>query len=246
MNGVENIADLQKRIETLEAENTALRAENLLLKNQLKPKKRSKKLDHLDKIMLENYWWELSDDWKRAFQHAFFRKGETVFLPTEKDLRDLFSTEKLEVVGNGILLFGLEQLSFKLTDLSGLEHFTKLKILNIAGNALKNLKGVEQLKQLELLNLTANQITTLRGIRHLKKLQNLFIRDNKITMLSEIQQLKKLMILDCLNNKKLKTIGKLSESETLQELYIQDYKNVLHDEVKALEKRLPNLKIIRI
>lgn len=246
MNDVENIADLQKRIEILEAENIALRAENLLLKNQLKPKKRSKKLEHLDKITLENYWWELSDDWKRAFQHAFLRNGETVFLPNEKDLRALFSTEKLEVVGNGILLFGLEQLSFKLTDLSGLQHFTKLKTLNIAGNALKNLKGIESLKKLELLNLTANQITTLRGIRHLKNLKNLFIRDNKITMLSEIQHLKKLTILDCLNNKKLKTIGKLSKSETLQELHIQDYKNLLHEEVKTLEQRLLGLKIIRI
>jgi hypothetical protein len=246
MNRVEKIADLQKRIEILEAENKALQAENLLLKNQFKPKKRSPKLDLIAKETLENYWWELSDDWKRAFQHAFLRHGETVFLPSEKDLRVLFSTEKLEIVGNGILLFGLEQLSFKLKDLSGLQYFTQLKELNIAGNALKNLKGIEHLKQLELINITANQLTTLRGIRHLKNLKNLFIRDNKITMLSEIQHLKKLVILDCLNNKKLKTIGKLSENENLQELHIQDHKNKIHEEIKTLNTRLPNLKIIRV
>ena len=195
---------------------------------------------------LENQWWALSDDWKKALQHAFLRHGETIFLPSERDLRALFSTEKLEVVGNGILLFGLEQLSFKLTDLSGLQYFSNLKELNIAGNALKKLSGIEYLKQLELLNLTANKLTTLRGIRHLKQLKNLFIRDNKITTLSEIQHLKKLVILDCLNNKKLKTIGKLSESETLQTLYIQDYKNNIHEEVKVLENKLISLKVIRI
>lgn len=241
-----NIADLQNRITELEAENTQLRTENALLKVKLQPKEKSKKLDRITKATLESYWWELSDDWKRAVQHAFLRHGETVFLPSEKDLRALFSTEKLEVVGNGILLFGLEQLSFKLTDLSGLQYFSQLKELNIAGNALKNLKGIGHLKQLELLNLTANQITTLRGIRHLKQLKNLFIRDNKITTLSDIQHLKKLTILDCLNNKKLKSIGKLSESETLQEFYIQDYKNTIHEEVQSLTTHLPNLKIIRI
>lgn len=246
MKEVENIAALKKRITELETENKQLRAENLLLQAQLKPRKKTKKLEHLSKATLENYWLELSDDWKRALQHAFLRHGERLFLPTEKDLRALFSTEKLEIVGNGILLFGLEQLSFKLTDLSGLQRFSQLKNLNIAGNAIKNLKGIEHLKQLELLNLTANQITTLRGIRHLKKLQNLFLRDNKIKVLSEIQHLKKLTTLDCINNKKLKSIGKLSESETLELLHIQDYKNELHEEVKNLKSRLPNLKIVRI
>ncbi len=246
MESTTNIIDLEKRIARLEAENAQLRAENSLLKSKLTPKRKKIKLDHLNKADLESQWWELSDDWKRAFQHAFLRKGENVFLPSENDLRALFSTEKLEVVGNGILLFGLEQLSFKLTDLSGLQHFAALKELNIAGNAFKNLKGIEHLKQLELLNLTANKLTTLRGIRHLKKLKNLFIRDNKITMLSEIQHLTNLVILDCLNNKKLKSIGRLSNSEVLQELYIQDYKAIIQEEIELLQQKLPDLKVIRI
>ena len=238
--------NLEQRIVELEVENERLRAENSALLAQLEQRKRPKKLADIPKETLENYWWDLSDEWKKALQHAFLRNGETVFLPAEKDLRALFSVEKLEIVGNGILLFGLEQLSFKLTDLSGLEHFTKLKELNLAGNNLKNLNGISHLKQLELLNLTANKITTLRGIRHLKNLKYLFLRDNNLKNLSEIQHLKQLEIFDCMNNNRLESIGKLIESETLSELYIFDFKSEIEKEIKTLTTKLKDLKISRV
>jgi Leucine-rich repeat (LRR) protein len=234
-----------QRIAELEVENAQLRIENAALLEQLERKKRPKKLVDISKEELENRWWSLSDEWKKAFQHAFLRHGETIFLPTEKDLRALFGTEKLEIVGNGILLFGLEQLSFKLTDLSGLEHFTKLKELNLAGNNLKNLNGISHLKQLELLNLTANKITTLRGIRHLKHLKYLFLRDNNLKNLSEIQHLKKLLVFDCMNNNRLDSIGRLIETETLEKLYIFDFKREIEKEIKILITKLKDLKVNR-
>lgn len=236
----------QQRIAELEQENAHLRAENAVLRQKLEGKKRPKKLANISKEELESRWWNLSDDWKKAFQQAFFRNGENVYLPSEKDLRALFSTTKLEIVGNGILLFGLEQLSFKLTDLTGLEHFTQLKELNLAGNQFKNLQGIEHHKNLELLNLTANKLTTLRGIRHLKQLKNLFIRDNNLKNLSEIQHLKQLEVLDCMNNKRLNSIGKLLQTKTLQELYIYDFKTKIQLEVEQLQAHLPNLKIVRV
>ncbi len=238
--------NLHKRIAELEAENAQLRAENEALRQKLEGKKRPKKLEHLSKEELENRWWALSDAWKKAFQQAFLRNGENVFLPSEKDLRALFSTQKIEIVGKNILLYGLEQLSFGLKDLSGLEYLTHLKELNIAGNQLQNLQGIEHLKNLELLNLTANQLTTLRGIRHLKKLKYLFVRDNRLKNLSEIQHLKKLEILDCINNNSLKSIGKLSQNRTLRELYIYDFKSIIKSEVEQLQQELPELKIIRV
>lgn len=237
---------LEERIAALEKENAQLRAKNAALRQQLERRKRPKKLADISKEELENRWGCLSDDWKKAFQHAFLRNGETVYLPSEKNLRALFSTQKLEIVGTGILLFGLEQLSFKLTDLSGLEHFSQLKELNIAGNQLKNIKDIQHLKNLELLNLTANQLTTLRGLQHLKKLKYLFIRDNHLKNLSEIQHLKQLEILDCINNKRLHSIGKLLRTKTLQELYIYDFKATIRVEIEQLQKRLPDLKISRI
>lgn len=238
--------NLQKRIAELEAENAQLRAENEALRQKLEGKKRPKKLEHLSKQDLENRWWALSDDWKKAFQQAFLRNGEHVFLPSEKDLRALFSTQKIEIIGKNILLYGLEQLSFGLSDLSGLEHLTALKELNIAGNQLQNLQGIEHLKNLELLNLTANRLTTLRGIRHLKKLKYLFVRDNRLKNLSEIQHLKQLEGLDCIHNNNLRSIGKLLQNRTLQELYIYDFKSTIKAEVEELQQQLPKLKIIRV
>jgi hypothetical protein len=236
----------EQRIAELEAENERLRIVNSALLERLEQRKHPKKMADISKEMLENYWWNLSDEWKKALQHAFLRNGETVFLPAEKDLRALFSAEKLEIVGNGILLFGLEQLSFKLMDLSGLEHFIHLKELNLAGNNLKNLNGISHLKKLELLNLTANKITTLRGIRHLKNLKYLFLRDNHLKNLSEIQHLKQLEIFDCMNNNRLDSIGKLAESDSLRELYIFDFKNNIETEIKTLTTKLKDLKVSRV
>ncbi|MFK7950066.1 MAG: hypothetical protein AB8G11_20920 [Saprospiraceae bacterium] len=238
--------NLKERIAELEKENAELRAENSALRQKLEGRKRKRKLTTISKEELENRWWNLSDNWKKAFQQAFFRNGENIYLPSEKDLRALFSTTKLEIVGNGILLFGLEQLSFKLNDLRGLEHFSQLKALNLAGNQFKNLKGIEHLKNLELLNLTANQLTTLRGIRHFKKLKYLFIRDNHLKNLSEIQHLMQLEILDCMNNKRLNSIGKLLQTKSLQELYIYDFKSKIQSEIEQLKMQLPDLKIIRV
>lgn len=239
-------SNLNQRIAVLEMENAQLRAENEALRLQLENRKRPKSLAKISKETLENRWFDLSPDWKRAFQYAILRHSETVYLPSEKELRTLFSTKKLKIVGNGILLFGLEQLSFKLNDLSGLQYFTQLKELNLAGNNLKNLKGIEHLKNLELLNLTANQLTTLRGIRHLKNLKYLFLRDNRLKNLSEIQHLMQLEILDCMNNNRLNSIGKLTQTKTLQQLYIYDFKSTIQSEIKALKMRLPNLKIERV
>ncbi len=238
--------DFRERIAELEIENAQLKAENIELRARLEERKRPKQLECISKIALENRWLELSDDWKKALQHAFLRQGETIYLPSEKDLRALFRTEKLEIIGNGILLFGLEQLSFKLSDLSGLQYFSQLKELNLAGNNLKNLKGIEHLKHLELLNLTANQLTTLRGLRYLKGLKSLLVRDNKLKNLSEIQHLTQLEILDCIHNNNLQSLGFLMEITTLHQLYVYDFKEVIQKEVEALKMKLPNLDIFRI
>jgi len=63
--------------------------------------------------------------------------------------------------------------------------------------------------------------------------------------ISEIQHLKKLLVLDCMNNNRLDSIGKLIETETLAELYIFDFKNKIEKEIKILITKSKDLKVNR-
>ena len=228
------IVDLELQVQKLEEENHLLKNENEQLKKKIEGRKRPKLLNDISKATLESWWWEMTPAWQKALNHAVLGNGETVFIPSEKQLRKLFSTTKLELVGTGILLFGLNQLSFKLEDCSGLQYFTNLKDLNISGNAIKNLTGLEHLTQLEVLNCTSNKITTIQKIRHLKNLKTLIIRDNKLTTLSSIHHLKKLEYLDVLYNSRLKSLGRLGELKELKTLIILDHKETIRQDLKLL------------
>lgn len=244
------IEQLQKEIATKDVEIQALKARiaileqaNKSLKQQLQPKKRSKKLEHLTKEVLQQQWLSLSEDWQKALNHTVLSIGEVTLVPTDQQLRTIFSTEKLELIGNGILIFGLQQLSFQLTDLSGLQYFSNLNVLNVSGNALRNLQGIECTKQLESLNCTSNKITTLRKIRHLKQLKTLIIRDNQLTTLTEIQHVQQLEYLDILYNKKLKSIHQLYKLSNLKNLYVFDYKEAIKSEVNQLQASFSSLEV---
>ncbi len=247
LGGFKNLRGLiecqQEEIETLKARIIALEQENQALKQQLQPKKRAKKLEHLTKSDLQQQWLSLSLNWQKALNHTVLSRGEITDLPTERELRQIFSANKLELVGNGILIFGLHQLSFQLTDLSGLVYFPNLIDLNISGNALKNLNGIEVTTKLEHLNCTSNKITTLRKIRYLKQLKTLIIRDNKLTTLTEIQHLQELAYLDILYNKRLKDISKLKTLPNLKQLFVFDYKAAIRESVLELKRMLPDLEV---
>lgn len=183
---------------------------------------------------LRAWWLALSPDWQRAFNQAVLGRGETVSLPDVGQLRLLHETEELEIVGNGILLFGMRQLSFQLTDLSGLTGLRQLRRLNVSGHALAHLRELADFPALEYLNATANRITTLRGINRLPRLHTLVLRDNRLRTLSGVQHLKSLRHLDVLYNNGLQQIGGVEALPLLEELVVPGHKNAVRATLAAL------------
>jgi hypothetical protein len=49
-----------------------------------------------------------------------------------------------------------------------------------------------------------------------------------------------------MNNNRLNSIGRLSETQSLQELYIYDFKGKIKGEIGGLEKKIRHLKIKRV
>lgn len=192
---------------------------------------------------LENWWYGLEEQWKIAFNQSVLSRGEDTSMPDEDQLRSLFRRKKIDIVGNGILFFGLNQLSIKLTNLSGLKELSQIEDLNISGHDLVDLQGIEHFDNLEFLNCTSNSITTIEHIFHLKKLRSLNLQDNSLFNLRGVESLVNLTYLNCLYNSTLKSISKVRLLPHLRTFKVDNYKTIIRLELEDLIKERPNLDI---
>lgn len=87
-----------------------------------------------------------------------------------------------------------------MVDLSIFQSFSKLKSLDLWGNAIQDLSPLASLTQLELLNLGHNAISDVRALTGLKKLKYLYLFENTIKDISPLASLKSLQLLDVRSN----------------------------------------------
>lgn len=210
---------------------------------QQRDKRPEKVIVQATRTELENWWYNLEEQWKVAFNQSVLSRGENTSTPDEDQLRSLFKRKKIDIVGNGILFFGLNQLSIKLTNLSGLKELSQIEDLNISGHDLMDLRGLEHFENLEFLNCTSNQITTVEHIFHLKNLKLLNLQDNRLFNLRGIEQLTELTYLNCLYNGTLKSISKVRLLPKLKTFKVDNYKTIIRLELEDLEKERPDLDI---
>lgn len=192
---------------------------------------------------LENWWYNLEEQWQVAFNQGVLNRGENPSMPDEDQLRSLFKRKKIDIVGNGILFFGLNQLSIKLTNLSGLKELSQIEDLNISGHDLRDLSGIEHFNDLEFLNCTSNQITTIKHIEHLINLKSLNFQDNSLFNLQGVEKLTELNYLNCLYNSTLKSVSKVRLLSKLETFKVDNYKTIIRLELEELEKERPDLYI---
>jgi len=192
---------------------------------------------------LENWWYSLEEQWKMAFNQAVLARGESTTTPDEDQIRSLFKRKKIDIVGSGILLFGLNQLSFKLTNLSGLDELSQVEELNISGHDLTSLRGIEHFSELEFLNCTSNKITKIEELAYLKKLKTLIIQDNDLVNIQGVEYLKELEYFNCLYNSRLKSVISLKDLTSLQVLCVDNYKTIIRLELEELLVKNPNLEM---
>lgn len=192
---------------------------------------------------LENWWYNLEEQWKVAFNQSVLNRGENTSRPDEDQLRSLFKRKKIDIVGNGILFFGLNQLSIKLTNLSGLKELSQIEDLNISGHDLMDLRGIEHFENLNFLNCTSNQINTIEHIQHLIKLKSLNLQDNSLFNLQGVENLTNLTYFNCLYNSTLKSVSKVRLLANLETFKVDNYKTIIRLELEDLEKERPKLYI---
>jgi len=211
--------------------------------SKLKNKPKQRDVKEIPRSELLDWWHNLNEYWQKAFNQGVLSRGEILSVPSDEQLRSIFERKKIDIVGSGILLYGLNQLSFKLEELSGLKDLKHVTELNLSGHNFSDMEGVNQLPNLELLNCTSNRITTLRHVRKLDKLKTLIIRDNDLVNLDGVEDLEDLEYLNALYNQKLRSIGGVEDLENLQVLCVPNYKTKIIREINKLKKVNPEVEI---
>ena len=210
---------------------------------QQRPAKPKKTIVEASLSDLENWWQSLEEQWKIAFNQSVLNRGEDTSTPDEEQLRSLFKRKKIDIVGNGILFFGLNQLSIKLSNLSGLKELSQIEDLNISGHNLMNLQGIEHFENLAFLNCTSNHISTIEHITHLKNLQSLNLQDNDLHDLRGVEHLTNLTYLNCLYNGNLQSVAIAKLLPNLRTFKVDNYKTAIRQELEILVGEKPELEI---
>ncbi|OIN58239.1 leucine-rich repeat domain-containing protein [Arsenicibacter rosenii] len=172
---------------------------------------------HADTVARRYTWWiNLTPLWRAAFQQVVFNHNES---PADEDLCKIWQSPALRFAGPRA---PYPNMTFELTDCSGLtgltnletlvvmnhrlegvpelSTLTNLKSLFVNNNLLTSLAGIESLNQLELLYAHINRLQTLAPLRSLTRLRELYVCYNALTSLEGLtsahaKQLKKLVCL---------------------------------------------------
>ncbi|GAB3988192.1 hypothetical protein GCM10028807_10310 [Spirosoma daeguense] len=129
-------------------------------------------------------WWiELEPQWRAAFQYAFFRHVDQ---PSAEELENLWQTTVLRFAGPKA---PNPNMSFELTNCSGVSGMVNLEILVITNQQLKNLNELTSLVHLKSLFVNNNSIQSLEGIKSLKKLEQLYAQINMIDSIEPVSEL---------------------------------------------------------
>ena len=142
-------------------------------------------------------WWNsLEDQWKMAFCEAFLNKGSksSGYSPTDEELELITTAKVLRFAGPRA---SFPNLSFELTNLSGLSDLINLEILVVIFHKIENLSEIKGLINLKCLFLSHNLLTTLKGIEKLENVEEFYFNVNKIATLSPLKKLTGLKTIYC-------------------------------------------------
>lgn len=136
--------------------------------------------------MLKDWWTLLESQWKKAFNEAILGNGPIETRPTEREMQTILDGPALRFAGPGA---PFPNMSFELTNLSGLAPFSKLETLVVVFHKLENLQGIEHLEALNGLFVYNCGLHSLKGIEKLTTLEQLYASSNQLTDLKAIKQL---------------------------------------------------------
>lgn len=190
-------------------------------------------LDLKKPVERKKWWVNLEEQWQKAFNAAFFQKGEILDCPSDEELLDLFQATTFRSVGPRGMY---PNLTFELTNLSGLIQLTSLEHLFVTHGALTSTEGVAHLKQLKSLFLNSNKLTDIKAVHYIKQLKSLYINANQLTSILPLQEVDNLEILYCNYNQLQNFSGITSKhEENLKEFFCLPNDKVTTEIIKKFE-----------
>ena len=107
-------------------------------------------------------------------------REQTGIMDRPIEIADMTNIDRLELRDAGI------------TDLSGIEAATHLRVLDVRDNEIEDISPVQHLISLEELNIRGNAVSDLRPLRTLEELRILNVRENRISDLTPLRVLDRL------------------------------------------------------
>lgn len=176
------------------------------------------------------HWWEqLELQWKKAYNETVFNRRTIEDMPTAEELDYLLSSPVLRMVGpKG----SHPNMSFELTNLSGLNGMKEVQILVITDHQISTTIGLESLTQLKSIFLANNQLQSLEGLEALTALEELHVNANFLKDLTPIGKLSSLRLLNCANNQ----LASIVLPKNIKELYCLPNDELPDSEIIRIER----------
>ena len=204
---------------------------------------------------LNNWWKELSYEWKTIFKRKLFAGKGTVNLPDSlqlNDIKNITAIEELDLSNNAYIqnIEPLAQLpSLKLLNLSGtnvvdltpIRNLTELVELDLSNTKIKDLSPLKYANKLVRLNINKTQVLDIAVIEKMTGLKNLELGDTYVNNFESISNLTSLLHL----NLEGTLISNLAPIQNLTELIELNISSTLIQELGSL-KALKYLTILDI
>lgn len=146
---------------------------------------------------LKEWWNALEEQWKRAYHEVVF-KTDASSQPSMDDLKKLKAISVLRFAGPQA---PFPNISFELSNLSGILDLTNLTLLIVINHQLKHIDEVASLVNLKSLFVNENQIEQIDGVRDLENMEECYFQKNNIVSLKPLKKLTKLKTVYCHHNK---------------------------------------------
>lgn len=187
-----------------------------------------------EELRARTWWNNLESQWKMAFNEGLFGIGPTLEPPKAEFLIMMLTrVDKIRLSGPGA---AHPNLSFQLTNLSGVAGLTSLNFLTVANAKIQDLTPLAHHYKLESLFLNNNRIAQLTGLENLMALKDLYLNVNEIT---DLRSLKKLTNLETLyvNYNKLTSLKgiKAKHAKKLRNFYVEPNDDLPHSEIVRVQ-----------
>ncbi|MBB1287310.1 leucine-rich repeat domain-containing protein [Flavisolibacter sp. BT320] len=185
-------------------------------------------------MKIDTGWWrQLSQPWKNAFAEVFFKHTNE---PNSEELARLYASPTLRLAGPEA---PFANMSFTLTDLSGIKDLVNLEVLVVIYHELERAEELQSLSNLKALFLHNNRIKSLRGIETLTNLEQLYVQCNEIDRILEVEKLTHLRELYVHDNRISLLEGLTEEhTDTLNILMCKPNRLLKQKELMRVEREL--------